>query len=139
MYVQSLSKASVAVSNAADPYNSTPLSYAVTDGRTTGTAASYTTGLLPSAGTVTLTATVTNARRYKTKKTKTITVEAYTPPVISSVELQRCLAPETDGTLGADDPMGTYVRVKAVFSPVPPFRAQQRRLRDRAVPRRGRR
>lgn len=115
IYVQSLSKVSVAITGAADANGSLPLTYSITDGRTSSKSVLFTSGFLPNAGTVTLTAVVKNARGYQTKKTQKITVAAYRPPVISSVDMQRCLAPAEDGTLGGDSPTGTYIRVRAIF------------------------
>ena len=73
-------------------------------------AASYTTGLLYSSGTITVTAKVTDSRGRTATKTTTFSVYAYAAPYFSSVESYRC---NSSGT--RDDVSGTYARIKATF------------------------
>lgn len=105
IYVQSKSKATLAINGAAGSYGSTISSYSITGGGFTSTASSFTTGLLNVSGNVTFTATVTDSRgRVSDAKTVIITVQAYSPPAFLSYESQRCLS------TGAVSDEGTYVR-----------------------------
>ena len=73
-------------------------------------AASYTTGLLYSSGTITVTAKVTDSRGRSATKTTTFSVYAYSAPYFSSVESYRCTS-----SGARDDVGGTYARIKAAF------------------------
>lgn len=68
-------------------------------------AASGTTDYLPTAGTLTLTCSVTDSRGRTTTKTHTITVLAYSKPTISDISAARC---NSDGTANR---MGDYGKV----------------------------
>lgn len=68
-------------------------------------AASGTTDYLPTAGALTLTCSVTDSRGRTTTKTQTITVLAYSKPIISDITAARC---NQDGTANR---MGDYGKV----------------------------
>lgn len=105
IYVQTKSKATLAINGAAGSYGSTIASYSITGGGYTSTASSFTTGYLNSSGSITFTATVTDSRgRVSAAATVTISVVAYSPPSFSSYLSQRCLS---SGTVNDD---GTYIR-----------------------------
>lgn len=110
IYVQTKSKAKLAINGAAGSYGSTIKSYSISGGGYSGTASSLTTGFLNTSGTITFTATVTDSRgRVSAVATVSITVTAYSPPYFDSVLSQRCLS---NGTLDDD---GTYIRGQASY------------------------
>ena len=108
-FVQSKSKAKITIT-AAGALSSTITAYkTVLDGKTyTGSAP--TTGTLATAGSRTVTITVTDSRGRTASTTRTITVIAYTAPKITSFQGFRCLA---NGTENYD---GTYLNAKVNFS-----------------------
>lgn len=111
IYVQTKSKATLAINGAAGSYGSTITSYSITGGGYTSTASSFTTGFLNTSGTVTFTATVTDSRgRVSAAATVSISVVAYSPPSFSSYLSQRCLS------TGAIDDDGTYIRGLVSYS-----------------------
>lgn len=111
IYVQTKSKATLAITGAAGSYGSTIASYSITGGGYTSTASSFTTGFLNTSGTITFTATVTDSRgRVSTAATVSISVVAYSPPSFSSYLSQRCLS---TGTIDDD---GTYIRGLVSYS-----------------------
>ena len=73
-------------------------------------AASYTTGLLYSSGTITVTAKVTDSRGRTATKTTAFSVYAYDAPYFSAVESYRC---NSNGV--RDDVSGTYARICATY------------------------
>ena len=105
-------KAKLATNGAAGAYGSTIRSYSITTSPNVGSAsaASYTTGLLYSSGTITVTAKVTDSRGRTATKTTAFSVYAYSAPYFSSVESYRC---NSSGT--RDDVNGTYARILATF------------------------
>ena len=110
IYVQTKSKAKLAINGAAGSYGSTIKSYSISGGGYSGTASTLTTGFLNTSGTITFTATVTDSRgRISAAATISITVTAYSPPYFDSVLSQRCLS---NGTLDDD---GTYIRGQASY------------------------
>lgn len=110
IYVQTKSKAKLAINGAAGSYGSTIKSYSISGGGYSGTASTLTTGFLNTSGTITFTATVTDSRgRISAAATVSITVTAYSPPYFDSVLSQRCLS---NGTLDDD---GTYIRGQASY------------------------
>lgn len=110
IYVQTKSKATLTINGASGSYGSTITAYSISGGGYTSTAASFTTGFLNSAGTITFTATVTDSRgRTSAAATVSITVQAYSPPSFQSYLSQRCLS---GGTVNED---GTYVRGLLTF------------------------
>lgn len=109
-YVQGKSKATIAVSGAAGAYGSTIASYTISGGGYTGSASSFTTGVLESSGTVTFTATVRDSRGRSASKTVSVTVVAYSAPTFPSVTAFR------SDSAGAANNDGTYIRLTASFS-----------------------
>lgn len=108
-YVQSKSAVKVTIT-AAGVYSSTIKSYKTTlDGKSYSGSAP-TTGTLNTAGSRTMTITVTDSRGRTASTTRTITVIAYTAPKITSFQGFRCLE---DGTENYD---GTYLNSKINFS-----------------------
>ena len=109
-YVQGLSKFTVSVS-ASGSYSSTIKSYKTTANGGTYTASSFTTGVITSSGTLTVSTTVTDSRSRTTTVSKNnLTVLAYTAPKISSMSVYRA-----SNTSGTSDANGAYLAVK--FSP----------------------
>jgi hypothetical protein len=105
IYVQTKSKATLAISGASGIYGSTITSYSITGGGFSGTSSSLTTGYLNTSGTITFTATVTDSRgRTSAAATVSISVVAYSPPSFTSYSSQRC---NSSGTVTND---GTYVK-----------------------------
>ena len=87
-YVQNKSKAKVTIT-AAGSYSSTIKSYKTTVAGKSYTASSFTSGVLSSSGTVTITTTVTDSRGRKAEKSVDITVQAYTAPKITKFSAYR--------------------------------------------------
>lgn len=110
VYVQGKSKVTATITGAAGAYGSTIKSYSISGGGYSGTGSSLTTGTLKEAGEIIFTAKITDSRGRTATKTASITVEAYTPPVLSSVETYRCDASGTPNDLGA------YLALTAEFS-----------------------
>lgn len=103
-FIQSKSKLKVAIT-AAGAKGSTIKSYRTTLLGGTYTAASFTTGAVASAGTLSMVTTVTDSRGRTAKKTTTITVLAYTNPKIQGLEAYRYDA------AGNPDPEGEYAGI----------------------------
>ena len=122
IYVYGKSKAKLTINGAAGAYGSTIRSYSITTSPNVGSAsaASYTTGLLYSSGTITVTAKVTDSRGRTATKTTTFSVYAYSAPYFSSVESYRC-----NSSGARDDVGGTYARIIRHFWPFHPQRQQQ--------------
>lgn len=108
-FIQSKSKLKVAIT-AAGAKGSTIKSYKTTLLGSTYTAASFTTGAVASAGTLSMVTTVTDSRGRTAKKTTTITVLAYTKPQIQGLEAYRY---DADGN---PDPEGEYIGVYYKYS-----------------------
>lgn len=105
-FVQKNSKLALAITGAAGAYGSTITAYKInTDGQTIN-ADSGTTGLIQSAGTLTITATVTDSRGRTGTASGTITVLPYSPPTIDTgtTGIVRCLS---NGTIDVFN--GTYL------------------------------
>ena len=93
-YVQNKSTAKVSIT-AAGSYSSTIKSYKTTVAGKNYTASSFTSGVLTSSGTVTISTTVTDSRGRTATKSTTISVQAYTAPKITKFSAYRSNA---DGT-----------------------------------------
>ena len=86
IYVQGKSKVTLTINGATGIQGSTISSYSISGGGFSSTSSSFTTGFLNTTGTITFTAKVTDSRgRVSDAKTISITVIAYSPPVISSI------------------------------------------------------
>lgn len=110
VYVQSKSKVTAAITDAAGAYGSTIKSYSISGGGYSGTESSLTTGVLKEAGEITFTAKITDSRGRTATKTASITVVAYTAPTLSSITGFRCDAGGTE----QDD--GEFISLTANFS-----------------------
>ena len=112
-YAYGKSQAKITINGASGAYGSTIKSYSITTDPSVGSAnaSSLTTGTLYKAGTVTVTAKVTDSRGRTATRSATFSISAYAAPVISGVTLYRC---KSDGT--RDDAAGTCAYVKANFS-----------------------
>lgn len=113
LFVKGYSTAALTIGGAAGIYGSTIKSYAITSNPSgisyNGTANTYTTGILNSAGTITFTATVTDSRGRTASKPVTITVQDYQKPSIN-VTAFRC---DSSGNAAEK---GTSLRVTATYS-----------------------
>lgn len=112
LYVQGKSKVKATTITGTGKYGATIKSYSLTVlGKSYSSP--YESDYLETAGTITVTAKVTDSRGYYTEVEKEITVIPYNKPQIlpasgeSSIVCARCKA---DGTLAAD---GTYLRIRA--------------------------
>ena len=110
IYVQGYSKAALALSGAAGAYGSSIRSYSLSGGGYSSTAASFTTGTLNTAGTVVFTGMVTDSRGRSASVTRSITVQAYSPPGFGGVSVYRCDA------AGTEDPNGEYAAIQADYT-----------------------
>ena len=109
-YIKGYSKFAVVITPTLS-YNSAIASYKATANGSTYTSASFTTGLLKSSGTLTVSATVTDKRgRSSNSAQVTATVLNYAAPVISKLTVGRC---DADGT--AND-KGEYAIVTYEYS-----------------------
>lgn len=109
-YVKGYSKFKVTVTPKTS-YGSAIASYKTTANGSTYATASFTTGVLKSSGTLTVSATVTDKRGRTSAASKaTASVLNYTPPVISTLTVGRC---NEDGT--AND-QGGYLTVSYGYS-----------------------
>ena len=111
IYIQGKSKATLKISGAAGAQGSTISSYSISGSGFSSTASSFTTGFLTTSGTITFTAKVTDSRgRTSDEKTVSISVVAYSLPVVSSHSSQRC---NSSGTV---QDAGTYIKGLLSFS-----------------------
>ena len=108
-YVQNKSKIAVKIT-AAGALSSTIKAYKTTIQGTNYTAASFTSGVLKNSGTSTVTITVTDSRGRTASTTRSITVNAYAAPKITSFQGFRCLAN------GTENYEGTYLNAAVNFS-----------------------
>lgn len=104
-YVKSLSKLNLAITGATGVYGSTIVSYKIVFDGVTYNAQSVVSNTVKTAGTLTITGTVTDSRGRSKTKSIEITVLDYEPPRITEFAIERSLA---DGT---PDGMGTYAKV----------------------------
>ena len=103
-YVKGLSKFKVVVTPTL-AYKSGIKAYSTTANGSKYTAASFTTGVLKSSGTLSVSATVTDNRGRSGSASKSLTVLNYTAPNISKLTVGRC---DSDGTANEQ---GAYVQV----------------------------
>lgn len=109
-YVRTKSTVKVTIT-AAGARGSTIESYRTTVGGSTYSAATFTTSTMNTAGSNTVSVTVTDSRGRTATKTATITVVDYSPPSLTSLSAQRC---NSDGSAAQMD--GTKVRITTVGS-----------------------
>ena len=112
VYAYGKSKAQIKINGAAGAYGSTIKSCSITTSPNVGssTASSFTTGLIYTSGTITVTAKITDSRGRSATKTTAFSVYAYSAPYFSAVESYRC---NSNGA--RDDVGGTYARICATF------------------------
>lgn len=104
-YIQGISKFQVTVTGTTS-YSSPIASYSTTANGSTYTSASFTTGVITSSGTATITSKVTDKRGRSGTKSVTATVLEYNKPKITALSVIRC---DEDGT---ENIQGEYVKVK---------------------------
>lgn len=104
-YIQGLSKFAVTIT-ASGSYGSTIKSYKSTANDKSYTAASYTTGVIASSGTQSITASVTDSRSRTASTSKSVTILTYSVPKITDISITRC---DEDGTLNSS---GEYLELK---------------------------
>lgn len=109
-YVRTRSKLAVSIS-AAGNQGSSVSSYRTSIDNVTYSGASFTTNTLITAGSLTMTVTVTDSRGRTVSTPRTITVLDYSPPSLSQFTAERCNA---DGTAAQTD--GTKVRISTKAS-----------------------
>ena len=100
-YVRTRSKLAVSIAAAGNQGSSVSAYRTSIDG-VTYSGASFTTNTLNTAGSLTMTVTVTDSRGRTASTTRTVTVLDYSPPLLSQFSAERCnddgSAPQTDGT-----------------------------------------
>ena len=100
-YVRTRSKLSVSIT-AAGAQGSSISAYRASIDSVTYSGASFTTNTLNTAGSLTMTVTVTDSRGRTASTTRTVDVLDYSPPSLSQFSAERCnddgSAPQTDGT-----------------------------------------
>lgn len=109
-YVRTRSKLSVSIT-AAGAQGSSISAYRTSIDSVTYSGSSFTTNALNTAGSLTMTVTVTDSRGRTASTTRTVTVLDYSPPSLSQFAAERCNA---DGTAAQTD--GTKVRISAKAS-----------------------
>ena len=108
-YIQNKSKLKVTIS-ATGSYSSTIKTYKTTISGKSYTGSSFTSGVLASSGTVTISTTVTDSRGRTATKSTTVSVLAYTAPKISTFTAVRA------NGLGAADDEGTMALARIKFA-----------------------
>lgn len=103
-YIKGLSKFKIVVT-ATQAYGSAIKTYSTTANGSTSSASSFTTGVLTSYGTLTISSTVTDARSRSGTASTTATVLNYSAPKISALSVHRC---DVNGTVNEQ---GSYVKV----------------------------
>lgn len=110
-YVQGKSKCKLSIWGAAGSYGSTITQCVITGLGSTWYEWQITTGILYTTGSVTFSAYIVDSRgRTSDTKTVTISVAAYSSPVISSFSAQRC------NSAGTVTDSGTYMKVSGSYS-----------------------
>ncbi|HEU5223427.1 MAG TPA: DUF859 family phage minor structural protein [Candidatus Lumbricidophila sp.] len=104
-YVQNVSTLNLAITGAAGASGSTITSYKLTVAGQTINAVSGTTAVISASGTVPIVGTITDSRGRTASQTVNVTVLAYTPPTITTLDAVRALSS------GTPDDNGTYIRV----------------------------
>ena len=112
-YIQNKSKITGTV-NASAGSGSSISAYKTTINGSSYTSKTFTTGVLKTSGTNTITTTVTDKRGRSTTYSTTFSVLAYSKPVISTFKVERCNA---DGTLN-DEGINFKVTVKSSITPL---------------------
>lgn len=113
VYVQGKSKVQLAIGGAVASTGASLSTYKITGGGysfSSASEASYTTGFLTSAETITFTGTVTDSRGLTASKTVAVTVLPYDTPSITQVTAYRC------GSTGTASETGAYVAVTCTAS-----------------------
>ena len=108
-YVQNKSKIAVKIT-AAGNLSSTIKSYKTTIQGANYTAASFTSGVLKNSGTSNVSITVTDSRGRTATETRSITVNAYAAPKITSFKGYRCLSN------GTENYEGTYLKAAVNYT-----------------------
>lgn len=104
-YIKGMSKLKISIAGS-PKYSTTIKSYSTTVNGSTYTASSFTTGVLKTSGTVTVSTKVTDARGISSKEaTADVTVLDYSAPYVSKLNIIRC---NEDGT---ENEAGAYVKV----------------------------
>jgi hypothetical protein len=110
-YVQGKSKCKLSIWGAAGSYGSTITQCVITGLGSTWYEWQITTGVLYTTGSITFSAYIVDSRgRASDTKTVTISVAAYSAPVISSFSAQRC------NSAGTVTDSGTYMKVSGAYS-----------------------
>lgn len=109
VYVQGKSKVTASIQSPKGSQGSTITGYSIKLDSSTATSQSKTFDLTTS-GTKTITATIKDSRNRTATRTQTITVQPYSAPKLSNVEVERCLS---NGTPDTD---GTYLRAKVDYT-----------------------
>lgn len=109
VYIKDNSKLAVSIS-ASGSYSSTITTYKTTILSKNYYGSSFTSGLLTSSGTVSIKTTITDSRGRTATTTKSVSVSAYTPPMINSLV---CYRSDSDGTQNDE---GTYLTANVNFS-----------------------
>lgn len=104
-YIKGLSQFKVVISPSTS-YGSAIASYKTTANGATYTAASFTTGELKNAGTLTVNATVTDKRGRSGSTSKSLNVLDYAEPAVSKLTVKRC------NEDGAENDQGAFLQVK---------------------------
>lgn len=104
-YVQSISKPKFTANGVQGAYSSTISKYEFTFESVTYTGNNATAGLIKGSGSITVTAKITDSRGRTATKTATLSTLAYTPPLLTVLNIDRA---NSDGTLNA---MGTYAKI----------------------------
>lgn len=95
---------------AAGAYKSTIKSYSSTFSGKTYTGASWTSGAVTQSGNLSIVTTVTDSRGRTAKKTTTVAVLTYRPPVVTAFTVIRC------DSSGNGDPEGVYMAASYAYS-----------------------
>lgn len=113
LYIQGLTKATVAMGSVSAGSGASISSYSITSSPNygSGTTSSLTSGWLTGTGNVVFTAKVTDSRGRTASKTVTVNVQAYAPPKITAASVARCTS---TGTTAETD--GTYAKFTVTYS-----------------------
>lgn len=107
VYVKGKSKVKVTLNNVSATSGSTISSYAINAASQSGSSNPFTTGIINSSGTLSVSAKATDRRGKSATKTASFTVYDYSSPSISNVSVYRC---NSSGTANSE---GTYCYIKA--------------------------
>lgn len=116
-YIQNVTKLAYSINGATANYGASIAGYKLTVAGLSMTSRTGTTATITKSGTVTVTATITDSRGRTATSSVNINVQAYSPPKLTKVSIQRAnasgVSSPTDGTYGRVNINGSITTIKS--------------------------